>query len=214
MSLPTAQLAAACHVLAQVGATGVWGRFVAAELGDLQVGDTIVCQTGRGLELGRVRLIDWQPSLAEETVGPVVRRANDSDLLTWQRITAAAPAGIEACNRWLANQGFPQMVLDVDVPLDGMRLYFHFLGDVDDALDDATATLVEQFDQATGIRRFTQAVITGCGPNCGSDGSGCGTSGSCSSGTGGSCSSGTGGGKSSGGCGSCALRGGCGSKSH
>lgn len=206
MSPPPAQLALACHVLAQVGATGVWGRFVATEIEGLQVGDAIVCQTGRGLELGRVRMIDSEPGLAEETVGPVVRRATDTDLLTWQRITAATPAGIEACNRWLEDQGFAQWVLDVDVPLDGMRLYFHFLGDVDDALDDATPLLVEQFDQATGIRRFTQAVITGCGPNCGSDGSGCGTSGGCSSGAEG--------GKSSGGCGSCALRGGCGTKSH
>lgn len=200
VSTPAPPLLEPCSAIVQVGATAVWGRFRLPTGTSIQVDDLVVCQTGRGLEVGRVKVLltesDEGPS--EESVGPILRVANDSDLLTRQRIERAAPQGIAACNQWLQDRGFSQIVLDVDVPLDGLRLYFHFLGDVDRNLDAATETLVELFDQATGIRRFTQAVATGCGPQCGSDGSGCQT------------------GATSGekrGCASCSLSGGCGKRS-
>lgn len=180
--------------IVQVGATAVWGRFRVPSTVPVQVDDWVVCQTGRGLELGRVKLLESDSGPSDDSVGPILRLANDSDLLTRQRIERATPQGIAACNQWLQERGFSQIVLDVDVPLDGLRLYFHFLGDVDRELDKATESLVELFDQATEIRRFTQAVATGCGPQCGSDGSGCNTSQSST-------------GKS--GCGSCAVSGGC-----
>lgn len=209
----------------QVGATGVWGRFQVPASLSLQTDDWVVCQTGRGLELGRLKLLlpsaerlpstdisgeDGPPSEdnisdeahppGEETVGPILRVATDADLLTRQRIERATPQGIAACNQWLADNDFPQIVLDVDVPLDGLRIYFHFLGDVDRRLDAATDTLVELFDQAAEIRRFTQAVAVGCGPSCGSDGSGCHGSG------------GTSDKSAKSGCASCALSGGCGKR--
>jgi hypothetical protein len=165
----------------QVGATGVWGRFQLPSTDSVQVDDWVVCQTGRGLEMGRVKLLlsgaDVGPD--DESVGPILRVATDSDLLTRERIERAAPRGISACNEWLEENGFRQIVLDVDVPLDGLRIYFHFLGDVDRNLDIATERLVELFDQVTEIRRFTQAVATGCGPQCGTASTGCHSCGSC-----------------------------------
>jgi hypothetical protein len=193
----------------QVGTTGVWGRFSTTAEAGIKVDDWVVCQTGRGLEIGRVRLLltAADGGAQEDIVGPILRVATESDLLTRQRIERAAPAGIDACNRWLGDNGFSQIVLDVDVPLDGQRLYFHFLGDVDRSLEAVTESLVELFDQTAGIRRFTQAVITGCGPQCGSDGTGCGSGGGAPSNPAdGRVASG----KS--GCGSCALNGGCGKR--
>lgn len=194
LSTPAPPLLESNSAVVQVGATAVWGRFRLPSTVPVQVDDWVVCQTGRGLELGRVKLLESDSGPSDDSVGPILRIANDSDLLTRQRIERASPQGIAACNQWLQERGFSQIVLDVDVPLDGLRLYFHFLGDVDRELDKATETLVELFDRATEIRRFTQAVATGCGPQCGSDGSGCST---------GQPSAG----KS--GCASCAVSGGC-----
>lgn len=197
--------------LVLVGSTGVWGRFKVPHPIEVRVDDWVVCQTGRGLEMGRVKLLLSDDAVSEsELVGPVLRVATDADLLTRQRIERAVPQGIEACNLWLGENGFAQIVLDVDVPLDGQRLYFHFLGDVDRSLESATDKLVELFDKTTGIRSFTQAVAVGCGPNCGSDGTGCQTA------NGEACApAGDGEGAATNrknGCGACALSGGCGKR--
>jgi hypothetical protein len=177
-------------VVSQVGTTGVWGRFVVPSPLSVRQDQWLVLTTGRGIELGQAKLLEpMRPENRDELVGEVVRLAGEGDFLTRQRIDRALNAGIQACNDWLLARGFSQCVLDVDVPLDGKRVYFHFLGEIDAELDRSLDRLVECFDQATGIRKFTQAVETGCGPTCGSDGSGC-TSGGCQSGgcgTGGGC---------------------------
>lgn len=210
-TLPTTTDAEYQTALIIVGATGVWGRFKVPYSVEARVDDWVVCQTGRGLEMGRVKLLLTDDSMAEsELVGPVLRVATDADLLTRQRIERAVPQGIDACNLWLGENGFAQIVLDVDVPLDGQRLYFHFLGDVDRSLESVTDQLVELFDKTTGIRSFTQAVAIGCGPNCGSDGTGCQT------GKGESCAPAANGDAAAtnrkNGCGACALNGGCGKR--
>ncbi|MBL8892625.1 MAG: hypothetical protein JNL67_21795 [Planctomycetaceae bacterium] len=211
-TLPTSTDSEYQTALIIVGATGVWGRFKVPWQIAASIDDWVVCQTGRGLEMGRVKLFLTDDADTEsEWVGPVLRIATDADLLTRQRIERAVPQGIDACNLWLGENGFAQIVLDVDVPLDGQRLYFHFLGDVDRSLESATEKLVELFDKSTGIRSFTEAVAVGCGPNCGSDGTGCQT-GTAQSGA--PAAEGTAASTSrKHGCGSCALSGGCGKRS-
>jgi hypothetical protein len=159
--------------------------------------------------MGQVRLVRPVVELGvDDVVGSILRVASDSDHLVNQRINRSLAAGIEACNEWLNLHQFDQWVLDVDVPLDGMRLYFHFLGEVDDRLEAATAGLVELFDRVTGVRGFTQAVLVGCGPTCGSDGSGCARTTTPAAGDGEAGGDGLGTAKA-GGCQSCALSGGC-----
>jgi len=195
-------------VLVQVGNAGVWGQFEAEGNLQVAVNDWVVCQTGRGIELGQAKLVGPLEK-GDTIVGPLLRRAEDSDMLTSYRIQRALPQGIEACNKWLEEQGFPQQILEVDVPLDGQRLYFQFLGEVDASLERAIESLVNLMDEVTGIRQFTQAVAVGCGPKCGSDGSGCSTGRSPGGDT---TSENNDGAAPRSGCTSCHLSGGCGNR--
>jgi len=208
------------RVLVQVGVTGLWAEFTNPLGLQLQVDDQVVCQTGRGQELGGVKWLSPSPvtgfsarSFEEnrsgdlQPVGTILRLASDSDLLAQQRLRQRVPLGLAACEKWLADQGFSQLLLDVDIPLDGHRIYFHYLGEVDESLEAATEQLVEIFDSVSGIRQFTQAVATGCGPDCNSDGGGCGRSVSSDSPT--NSASPTDSASPRRGCVSCSLRGGC-----
>ena len=93
------------------------------------------------------------------------------------------------------------MLLDVDVTLDGHRIYFHFLGDAETLSNEIEEELASVYDKATGIREFTSAVQHGCGPTCGSDGSGCHSEGGCGVAT-----------SPGGGCSQCGLKNQCGSR--
>lgn len=175
---------------------GTLAYFVNSEALEIDRDLRVVVQSGRGLELAVVKALATdgmaQQALAE-SVGPIVRLASDADDLAHQRIDRLRSEGVTACSQWLIEHGFPEILLDAEVTLDGQRVYFHFLGEVSYELEKATETLVEVFDQATGVRQFTQAVITGCGPTCGSDGSGCSSKS----------------GDASGGCVSCAIKSAC-----
>lgn len=188
------------HAVTQFGVMSIVGLIPIGDDRQLERGDWIVCQTGRGLEIGCVRSIGTNRSpenTADQFAGHFVRMATDSDHMAQSRLDDKKHVGLEACSQWLAEQGSTEVLLDVDVMLDGQRLYFHFLGDndtFDPALNDQ---LVEIYDRVTGIRQFTQTVSEGCGPDCGSDGSGCHTDGNC----------GSGGSKT--GCSSCGLKSSC-----
>ncbi|GEM_PF-2315429 len=188
--MPTSQVQS---LLIQVGVMATVARFSNPDQLPISRDDQVVCQTGRGLELGTVKSVSDRAVMdPEQLIGPVIRIAGDSDLLAFERMEKNRIAGVQACSDWLAESGFQEVLLDAEVTLDGQRVYFHFLGEVNYELEKATEDLVEVFDKATGVRQFTQAVITGCGPTCGSDGSGCGTTSS--------------------GCTACSLKGSCGSK--
>ena len=82
--------------------------------------------------------------------------------------------------------------MDAELLFDGKSLFFYFLGDVNGELESVTQELAETYESKVQFRKFTDAVITGCGPGCGTEeASGCSTGG---------------------GCGSCSLAGGCSTK--
>ena len=133
----------------------------------------VVCQTGRGLEMGLVKDLTVHRNYAVQTSEATlpdptfVRMATEADHLAHQRLESKKAAGLNACANRLADTLPGTVLLDVDVTLDGQRIYFHFLGDTRDLDNQVDSELAEIYDQATGIRSFTSAVATGCGPECG-----------------------------------------------
>lgn len=70
--------------------------------------------------------------------------------------------------------------MDVEHLLDGKSLYFYFLGEANGELETLTDELAETYEAKVQFRRFTETVIAGCGPDCGTEaasGGGCGESG-------------------------------------
>ena len=69
----------------------------------------------------------------------------------------------------LAERGVSAVLLDVEDLLDGQGLYFYFLGEVTPEIDACTAELADAYDAAVKFRQFTDTLLEGCGPGCGTD---------------------------------------------
>jgi cell fate regulator YaaT (PSP1 superfamily) len=95
---------------------------------ELQVGDYVVVQTTRGLELGRVFITPKQVLAGEVTteLKPVVRKAEPEDIKQAREFEANEAEALAECGKLIAKLGLPMKLLDAEYNLDGSRLTFYF----------------------------------------------------------------------------------------
>jgi len=176
------------HHLVRIGILGQVGRFRPVDAASYHRGSRVVCRTRRGLEIGEVLAAEQRPS-GPDSDGDVLRRVTIEDDLLIARLEKNRLAAIDACTDKLEQHNLSATLLDVDHLFDGQSLYFYFLGPVNDELEDVTRELAETYETKVKFRRFTDNVITGCGPGCGTDAaegscgsscSACAISGACS----------------------------------
>jgi len=142
------------------------------------------------LEVGEV-LSDIEDVGASSDDGVLIRGVTVEDDLLLARLEKNRTEAFEACTQLLAERGLPVTLMDVEHLLDGKSLYFYFLGETDETLEKLTDELAETYETKVQFRRFTDSVLAGCGPECGTEAaSGCGD----------------------GGCSTCAVVGSCGTK--
>ena len=60
-------------------------------------------------------------------------------------------------------------MVDVEHLFDGQGLFFYFLGDVTPDLEAYTGRLAEIYEAKVQFRKFTETLIEGCGPGCGTE---------------------------------------------
>lgn len=166
------------YYFVQLGIFGQVGRLVGADP-NCRRGDWVVCQTLRGLELGKVLSSDESLQPAEATDGHVLRRMTDTDRLLQTRIETRRDQAWRACDQLLQESRLPVRLIDVEHLFDGSGLFFYFLGEADERLDAITDQLANTYEAKVRFREFTEKVATGCGPGCGTESKtqGCGTSG-------------------------------------
>ena len=163
---------------------GQIGRFRAADQQQYPRGLEVVCRTERGLEVGKI-LSEAEADRGDQADGALLRGVSDDDQMMILRLQKNRQSAIAACNRLLNERRLSAVLLDVEHLFDGQSLYFYFLGDVDPAVESLTAELAETYESKVRFRKFTESLLNGCGPNCGTQ----------------DCSTG--------GCASCAIAGGC-----
>lgn len=175
--------------LVRIGVLGQIGRFRSSVGMRHQRGTSVVCRTGRGVEMGTV--LNLVPRAdqdacsahdAAETDGTIIRRATPEDHLLGARLEKNRLAALQDCERILADR-FPSVLLmDVDLLFDGQTIFFYFLGDVPDEFADEverlTAELAAAYEAKVELRRFAESLTSGCGPDCGTESGG--GSGGCS----------------------------------
>ncbi len=163
-----------CMHLIRVGALGAIDRFRANDPVHYPRGTRVVLLTERGLEHGEV--LSTVPSAdGEQSGGTIVRALTVEDELLLARLEQNRQAAIEACHEALEARGLPVVLLDAELLLDGGALVFYFLGEDSAELEALSHELAETYEARAHIRRFTDAVNEGCGPNCGTaEASGCG----------------------------------------
>jgi cell fate regulator YaaT (PSP1 superfamily) len=143
--------------------------------------DEVVCRTSRGLETGEVLCAlgdcgDFsQNGTRCQAAGELLRRLTPDDRMIVRRIEQFKDRAFNACQQLIRQQGIEATLIDVEHLFDGQSLYFYFLGDVPPEAIDLTDQLAETYEKKVRFKNFTETLAKGCGPNCGTESSVCGT---------------------------------------
>lgn len=163
----------------RIGILGHVGRFAAVDAAVYPRGARVICRTSRGLEVGEV-LSTGDSNGSAGSDGELLRGMTVEDELLWDRIERNRDTAYDACRRLLDEYGVPEVLMDVEHLFDGQSIYFYFLGEPPANIDELSQFLTDTYEAKVQFRKFTQSVVEGCGPGCGTveaAGSGCGTSG-------------------------------------
>ena len=95
---------------------------------ELEVGDAVVVRTSRGMDLGNVVIAPGQvlSSEIEETLSPVLRKAEPEDIKRAEELKVRAEDAMVECGRMIGELGLPMKLLSAEYNLEGNRLTFLF----------------------------------------------------------------------------------------
>lgn len=162
--------------LVRIGVLGHVGRFSPADGTGYPRASRVICRTNRGLEVGEVLSIDGRHQSHQSADGSILRGVTVEDELLLTRLEKNRDDAYRACTESLAERGIAAMLMDVEHLFDGQAIYFYFLGDVTPEIDSITHDLAEVYESKVQIRKFTESLTDGCGPDCGTEAAeGCGT---------------------------------------
>jgi cell fate regulator YaaT (PSP1 superfamily) len=158
--------------LIRVGAMGQVGRFAAVDSARYPRHSRVIVRTRRGLEIGDVLSPpDDRDDVDEDdrafSDGDLLRGMTIEDELLQARLESNRHAAYEACAGLLAEHQVPAVLMDVEHLFDGQGLFFYFLGDVPAEVESFTGRLADAYEAKVQFRKFTETLIEGCGPGCG-----------------------------------------------
>jgi cell fate regulator YaaT (PSP1 superfamily) len=149
---------------------GQVGRFAAVDAVRYPRHSRVVVRTRRGLEIGDVLSPsddrDESHSFAD---GEILRGMTVQDDLLQARLEKNRQEAYHACVSLLGDMGHSAVLVDVEHLFDGQGLFFYLLGDVTPELEAHTKQLAETYEATVQFRKFTETLIEGCGPGCGTD---------------------------------------------
>lgn len=148
---------------------GLVGQFRSPDQVRYPRGRRVVVRTVRGLEAGEVLAEPegWQDDGSGD--GEILRPMTDEDELIAERMHRKRDAAFAACIELLDERGLMATLVDVEHLLDGQGLYFYFLGEVAPEVDACTVDLAEAYEATVKFRQFTDTLLEGCGPGCGTE---------------------------------------------
>lgn len=155
--------------LVRVGAMGHVGRFLAVDRACYPRATRVIVRTARGLEIGEVLAGPDDSTELEPLDGDLVRAMAVEDELLAARIDRNRQVAYDACAALLTERAIPAVLIDVEHLFDGQAIFFYFLGEVIPELETLTAELAEAYETKVKFRKFTETLIEGCGPGCGTE---------------------------------------------
>lgn len=145
------------------------GRFLAVDRVRYPRATRVVVRTSRGLEVGEVLAEPDELGESGPFDGDLLRQMAIEDELLAARIEQHRQDAYNACATLLAERALPGVLIDVEHLFDGQGIYFYFLGDVSPEIEACTAELAEAYETKVQFRKFTETLIEGCGPGCGTE---------------------------------------------
>jgi cell fate regulator YaaT (PSP1 superfamily) len=130
----------------------------------------VIVRTRRGLEVGDVLSPpDDRDDGRSYPDGDLLRGITVQDELLQARLERNRQEAYAACAKMLSESGSSAVLIDVEHLFDGQGLFFYFLGDVTPELEAFTGRLAETYEAKVKFRKFTETLIEGCGPGCGTE---------------------------------------------
>lgn len=153
---------------------GQVGRFAAVDALRYPRHSRVIVRTRRGLEIGEVLTPpDDRDDIREDgrafADGDLLRGMTIEDELLYARLEQHRHDAYTACASLLAERKLPAVLVDVEHLFDGQGLFFYFLGDVPAEIEAFTDRLAEAYETKVQFRKFTETLIEGCGPGCGTE---------------------------------------------
>lgn len=149
---------------------GQVGRFAAVDAAHYPRHSRVVVRTRRGLEVGDVLSPPNERSDERSFAdGELLRGLTVQDELLEARLERNRQKAFVACQELMANLGLSAVLVDVELLFDGQGLYFYFLGNVPQELESFTKQLAETYEAQVQFQKFTETLIAGCGPGCGTE---------------------------------------------
>jgi cell fate regulator YaaT (PSP1 superfamily) len=145
--------------------------FDAGEI-ELEAGDYAVVKTSRGTEMGHVVIAPGQvvASETEETLSPVIRKAEPEDIAKEEELEAKAEEALIECGKMIAELGLPMKLLSAEYNLDSSRLTFLFSAEERVDFRDLVRRLTGTFKVRVELRQVgsrDEAKLLGSFGRCG-----------------------------------------------
>jgi cell fate regulator YaaT (PSP1 superfamily) len=149
---------------------GQVGRFSAVDAVRYPRHSRVVVRTRRGLEIGDVLTPpDDRDDARAFADGEILRGMTVQDDLLQARLEKNRQQAYAACASMLSDNGLSAVLVDVEHLFDGQGLFFYFLGDVPREVEAYTERLADAYEAKVQFRKFSEALIEGCGPGCGTE---------------------------------------------
>jgi cell fate regulator YaaT (PSP1 superfamily) len=149
---------------------GQVGRFAAVDAVRYPRHCRVIVRTRRGLEIGDVLAEpEGEDDGRASADGEILRGMTVQDELLQARLEKNRQEAYNACAELLDESGVSAVLVDVEHLFDGQGLFFYFLGDVPAEVEQYTERLAETYETKVQFRKFTETLIEGCGPGCGTE---------------------------------------------
>lgn len=149
---------------------GQVGRFAAVDAVRYPRHSRVIVRTRRGLETGNVLSVpDDRDDSRAFADGDLLRGMTIEDELLEARLEKYRQAAYDACATLLSEHKLPAVLMDVEHLFDGQGLFFYFLGEVSPEVESLTGQLADAYEAKVQFRKFTETLIEGCGPGCGTE---------------------------------------------
>ena len=97
---------------------------------DVEIGDKVVVETARGMELGIVIFKDKELSKKHDMdVKPILRMANERDLANQNRSKSEKAEAMRLCKEKIKSHDLDMKLVDVEYTLDNSKIIFYFTSD-------------------------------------------------------------------------------------
>lgn len=97
---------------------------------DVEIGDKVVVETARGMELGTVTFKDKELYKKHDMdVKPILRMANERDLANQNRSKSEKAEAMRLCKEKIKSHNLDMKLVDVEYTLDNSKIIFYFTSD-------------------------------------------------------------------------------------